>query len=695
MNSERQRLSTQVKFLLLLFECLIGVLCQPLVSEAQGIIPIGQIQGPDDESPLQGQIVSLRGIVTGIMEDENASGIRYYTFFVQDIEGSEDGDPNTSDGISIFTGRRQPFVALGDIVQVTGRVTEFYGLTEIDDAGLLVAIESHQNPIPSAVEIDPPNLNQEAAIFFEKFEGMMVKVPAANVIGPTHIGCGFAVVRADKNLERIFRQKVDDPVGQVLNVLHKSDVDCVAMPILAVGDLVDGLSGPLTYHFDRFKIVLQDPSALQVTRRELPEFSLPYFQPENQISIATFNLENYFDEIDDTGDIAEPKPLADEVAFKREKIAIVISDVLGCPTILGLQEVEKRSLLEDLVEGLFAPCGFSYEISHLETPDARGLDLAMLSNPEHVEVLEVYQHQTCTHTDTEVIDHAVECPEGEEPLFSRPPLQVNATVNDQRFTILVNHFKSKRDGESATEPQRLAQAAFIHGLIIQLIKEDGLAVIVLGDFNDYEKSQVMERIKQGDILKDGLVTVPANLRYSSIFDGSSQLTDWILVSQTVADWIVSATIAHVNADFPYQPDFRNNDQSLLFRSSDHDIPVVIMDIPRDTNGSINGPEELIDLLEPPEPASQVVVDIDLTSTRSSNEELVTEATEIVSSFDQNEEQYLIQDQITPTEPAEFQIRVERQNWVWWLLVFVAATILLSLSYWGIRGKYSRRPKRGE
>ncbi|KPK08859.1 MAG: hypothetical protein AMJ56_11275 [Anaerolineae bacterium SG8_19] len=46
--------------------------------------------------------------------------------------------------------------------------------------------------------------------------------------------------------------------------------------------------------------------------------------------------------------------------------------------------------------------------------------------------------------------------------------------------------------------------------------------------------------------------VPESERYSYIFDGASQLVDWILVTPWLKDRIVSANIFHINADYPYQ-----------------------------------------------------------------------------------------------------------------------------------------------
>ena len=129
---------------------------------ADGVMPIGQIQGREMISPYLEKKVTFRGVVTGAIEDQNTRGTVYYTIFAQDLPGFEDGDHLSSDGIAIFLGRNKPLVATGDIINVTGKVTEYYGLTEIDDEGLWLTIESHNNPLPLSVELNPPAGMQES-----------------------------------------------------------------------------------------------------------------------------------------------------------------------------------------------------------------------------------------------------------------------------------------------------------------------------------------------------------------------------------------------------------------------------------------------------------------------------------------------------------------------------------------------------
>ena len=537
------------------------------------LLPIGAIQGRDDVSPYVNQIVSFRGVVTGLYADQNTRGVTFYTLFVQDPAGVADDDPATSDGVAIFLGVDRPQAALGDELLITGQVTEFFGLTEIDDQGLVLQTLAEAGPLPEPVPLWPPPAGYEA------LESMRVALDEAWVVGPTYAGCGFAVLPAGDEPARVLRQRLEDPLGGILPVLHNTDVVCDGFPQLKVGDAVAGLVGPLTYNFDEFKLVQQDPAGLAITPAALPPLPTPPVAAPDQFTVASFNLENHFDSVDDTGSEEEPKPTADELALKEAKLAVTIGEIGRCPTLLAVQEVENAALLAALAERLAPTCGFVYAVTHLESVDGRGIDVALLSDPGRVVVTEAVLRQGCTSIDTGIQDPEQSCPAGEQPLFSRPPLQVALAVDGQPYTILVNHFKSKREGEAETGPRRLAQAAHINSLVAALLAADEAArILVVGDFNDFDQSPPLLAMTTGQgQLRNALAQVPAGERYSFVFGGASQLIDGILLSPAGLADLVTADILHVNADYPAG---WASDLSTPYRSSDHDMPLVVLQLPR-------------------------------------------------------------------------------------------------------------------
>lgn len=545
------------------------------IAETASLPTIGEIQGNGDVSPKINEQVTFAGIVTGFYEDINTDGVIFHTMFVQDIPGQADGDAATSDGIAIFLGRERPSVNIGDHVLITGQVTEFFGFTEIDDSGLIITVSAENQPLPDPILIKPPADNEAQAEYFEALEGMRVAfAEEAIVTGPTFSGCGFAVVAASEANPPILRQTIDDPIGQIVPILHISDVDCGDFPFVKTGDHVSGLVGPLIYHFEQFKLVNQELANVVVTAVPNPPQPEPPSLTDHQISIATFNVENHFDSIDDTKDNAEPKPSAAEIRLKEIKIANQIHDVLGCPTLIGIQEVEKKTLLLDLATAVAEQCGFTYTVTHHESADVRGIDVALLSDPNRVRVQHSQLQQTCTELETDTFDETINCAEKEFPLFSRPPLQVDLTIDGEPYTIFINHFKSKRGGEAETTPRRLQQAKHINRLIADLLKGNPEAnIVVMGDFNDYELSAPLLEMTENGRLHNTLSTIPWQERYSFNFGGAAQLLDGILVSPALVDEVASVTIQHVNADFP---DAAGDNPTTIYKATDHDLPLLIL-----------------------------------------------------------------------------------------------------------------------
>lgn len=551
-------------------------------ADLEELLTIGQIQGNTDTSPYVNQVVTFRGIVTGQYEDRNTAGQIYYTLFVQDLPAKTDGDPATSDGIALFVGRSKPKAQIGDQVRVTGKVTEFFGFTELEDDDLHILVESSGHPLPTAVPLTPVADMEALHNAFEPLESMLVTFPPARVVGPTYSGCGLAVVAEAAGaapITRLIRQSDNDPIGEIVPVLHNSDVSCGNFPNVKTGDGLDGLIGPLIYSFDQYKIVQQDPTALKVTA--VPFLAIPPVPTleANQFSLATYNVENLFDTVDDTGDSAEPKLSAAELEIKLTKIAYAISHTLACPTLIAIQEVEHRSLLEMLTAKLTSDCGFSYAISHFESADARGIDVALLYNPRRVVLESATLRQTCTDLVTEVQDETAGCL-SRHPLFSRQPLVVAVAVDHNPYTLIINHFKSKRGDPIGTSNERLAQAQFVNQLVGEVEERiPGAKVIVLGDLNDYELSPPLLELTDNGRLVNVLARVPLEERYSFVFAGASQLIDGVLMTQSAAVEVTAVMLRHVNADYPDSYGIDVSPAGIAYRATDHDTPLVVLTLP--------------------------------------------------------------------------------------------------------------------
>lgn len=553
----------------------------PFMAAQAEVQPIGAIQGDGNTTPYLNQLVAFRGVVTGVLADQNAAGTVFYTLFIQDLPGEEDGDPATSDGIAVFLGTTRPTYPLRTQVRVAGRATEFFGFTEIEDDRLQIVVEGENVSLPDPIPIDPPADNDAQRDYFEPLEGMRVSLTPAQVVGATHSGCGFAVVRTvDDTLVQVRRGRLEDPIGQVVPVLPLTDVNCDDALQVKTGDRIENLIGPVVYNFDQFKIVPEDADSVRIIPAVLPPLPPPPTPGEAQFTVATFNVLDFFDTVADTGLAAEPLPTEAELGVKKAKLAHTIGTRLGCPTLIGIQEVEKASLLQELAALLVEPCGFTYQVTHSESLDFRGIDNALLSDPNRVVVQSAALRQGCGIVSTNISDPSVDCPADEEPLFDRPPLHVDLTVDGRPYTLFVNHFKSKREGEQETALWRLLQARHQNTLAADLLAQDLTArLIIVGDFNDYEASPpllAMTDAAEGGVLTNTLLGVPERERYSYNFGGVAQLLDTMLVSATVDELIADVTILHVNADYPAVLSNDASPEGLPYHASDHDIPLMVV-----------------------------------------------------------------------------------------------------------------------
>jgi Endonuclease/Exonuclease/phosphatase family len=175
-------------------------------------------------------------------------------------------------------------------------------------------------------------------------------------------------------------------------------------------------------------------------------------------------------------------------------------------------------------------------------------------------------------------------------LFSRPPLIVHTWVcrsgcpdtsreksilqGPFKIWIIVNHFKSKVEDSSSVQytlPRRIQQANFVAGLVHEILEADpGASIIVLGDLNDQPNSQPLVSLAaQG--MQDLSPRIEKSRRYTYIFEGVSQVLDYVLVSlqPSLSPGIVNPL--NINADYPYE--YMSIEDS-YHRSSDHDLLLV-------------------------------------------------------------------------------------------------------------------------
>ena len=200
-------------------------------------------------------------------------------------------------------------------------------------------------------------------------------------------------------------------------------------------------------------------------------------------SIGFYNFENLFDTLDspNTNDTEFTPTGSNRYTYAKYKIKLenlsrVVSE-LGTDydsdglAILGVAEIENRSVLEDFVREK-AIRKRNYQIVHYESPDRRGIDVAMLYNPKHfqLESSQVYPVHFIDDGDTS---------------FTRDVLHVTGLLNGERTHVLVNHWPSRSGGEKRTISRRAKAADVCRAVYDSLREEDpNTKLIVMGDLND-------------------------------------------------------------------------------------------------------------------------------------------------------------------------------------------------------------------
>jgi endonuclease/exonuclease/phosphatase family metal-dependent hydrolase len=192
--------------------------------------------------------------------------------------------------------------------------------------------------------------------------------------------------------------------------------------------------------------------------------------------VMFYNTENLFDPVDDS--------LTDDGAFtpsgdmhwtgKRYRAKLInISKVIIAlgqwhpPDIIGLCEIENNKVLHDLIEDT-PLVKFPYHIVHEESPDRRGIDVALLYNAKTVRYL---NHQCYSLK--------------KNSLVTRDILGVEVLIGQDTCYVFINHWPSRSAGQLETEKDRIAAANLLKQVTDSLFRVNTLSrIIILGDFND-------------------------------------------------------------------------------------------------------------------------------------------------------------------------------------------------------------------
>lgn len=243
-------------------------------------------------------------------------------------------------------------------------------------------------------------------------------------------------------------------------------------------------------------------------------------------AIGFYNVENLFDTSDDP-DIRDEEYLPngdrkwtdERYKDKLSKLSKVLASMANGADILGLSEVENKRVIEDLIATPQLR-GHQYGIVHKNSPDRRGIDVALIYKKKKFKVLNT---------------NWVKYPE--EGYFTRDILLCTGIYYGDTITIGVNHWPSRRSG---AEKRNQAGARLRQAVDSILSRNSQSKIILMGDFNDDPRNASVKKelrahgklskMEEGDLFNASSETFKQGVGTLS-YRGAWNLFDQIIVSQ--------------------------------------------------------------------------------------------------------------------------------------------------------------------
>jgi hypothetical protein len=221
-------------------------------------------------------------------------------------------------------------------------------------------------------------------------------------------------------------------------------------------------------------------------------------------TVAFYNLENLFDTINDTTKYDEASPIMEMNEALRGKayknklhnMATVVADIgqadtKNSPAVIGVSEVENRQVLMDLVNEPEL-LDKDYGIIHFDSPDKRGIDVALLYQKALFKPIDSSSHELLIYDDST-----------RERVYTRDQLLVSGELDGDLIHIIVNHWPSRSGGEARSRFKRVAAGKLNKRIIDSLQSIDPYAkIMTMGDFNDNPTNDSMKKEIKTEANKD-------------------------------------------------------------------------------------------------------------------------------------------------------------------------------------------------
>ncbi|WP_244887492.1 ExeM/NucH family extracellular endonuclease [Leucobacter chromiiresistens] len=606
---------------------------QPEPIDPETVTPISEIQGTGPASPLAGQRVKTRGIVTATYPTGNFAG---YTIQTPGAGGAIDPSEHVaSEAIFVYSADTVGQAGVGAHVEVTGMVSEFNGLTEITAAAseLTVLDEPADPVVPAAVGFPATDAERETLesmliapqgaftvsdTYDTNFFGEIgLAADSAPLLTPTAAGApGSEAFLAAQARNAAVGVLLDD--GSSINFNTRKDAPLPYLSSTApvrVGAaatftkpvVLDYRNGawkfqPTTQLTPENAAAVQ-PATFTDTREDRPA------DVGGDVRLAGFNVLNYFTTWG--ADVAGCQPYEDRAgngisvrtgcdargawdraSFDRQQGKIVDAINALDATVVSLEEIEnsarfgkdRDAALADLVAALNADEAvtggeWDYVHSPAELPASEDvIRTAFIYKKDAIEPLDA----SVILTDSAAFSKA------RQPLAQH----FRPVGSDADFVVIANHFKSKgdskpaatgdnadaKDGVGAFNGDRTRQAEALLDFASAMEQRAGTdRVFLVGDFNAYAGETPIQRILDADFVDQGAKT--GEQTYA--FDGAVGSLDYVFASPAAERLVTGADIWNINSVEAVALEYSRYNSNVVdlfaegpFRSSDHD-PIVV------------------------------------------------------------------------------------------------------------------------
>ncbi|WP_324649370.1 ExeM/NucH family extracellular endonuclease [Georgenia sp. H159] len=610
-------------------------------------VAIAEIQGTGDATPLAGQVVTTRGVVTAAYPTGGFNGV-----YIQTPGTGGDLDAHdASHGIFVYGGGENitSDLAIGQLVEVTGTAGEYNGLTQITAQLVEVVDEAADAVVPA--EIAWPETDAER----ELYEGMLVAPQGEFTVTDTYPTNRYGSVGLAAGSEPL-RQPTD-----VARPLSDEALAVAADNEARAVTLDDGSSWDYT-NFDRDNhetpvpyLSLEDPvrvgAPVTFTDPVIVDYRFQWnFQPTTQVTgdngeapatfgntrtaapadvggdvtLATFNVLNFFTSlgIDEAGceyypdrvgnptttDFCEVRGAYDAENLARQTAKIVAAIIALDADVVALEEIENSIRFSDdrdaalaaLVAALNAEAGDG-AWAYVESPADLPADEDVIRNAF------IYQTDAVAPVgESQILIGDEAFSNAREPLAQEFAMvdEAGAVIEGaDTFVAITNHFKSKGsgsgegnedigDGQGASNADRVAQATALVEFAAEVSAEAGTDLVFLaGDFNSYTFEDPMMVFDEADYVNIAQLLTDEST-YS--FSGLVGSLDHVLGSPAAAQAVTGADIWNINAYEAIGLEYSRYNYNVTdlydespYRSSDHDPIIVGIDLNDPTKVDIN------------------------------------------------------------------------------------------------------------